>query len=140
LFYQYGPFEDERRLMPSVICSLLQNKTARTTKGEQIRDFLHVEDVASALWAVAQSNLTGPVNIGSGKLVTVRAIITTIAEIIGKPGLVNLGALPYGPSDPMFVCANNHRLVENTTWAPRFELEDGLRQTIEWWEERLRGG
>ncbi|MFM7787920.1 MAG: NAD-dependent epimerase/dehydratase family protein, partial [Microcystis panniformis] len=54
LFYQYGPMENQRRLVPSVICSLLRDEVVKTTKGEQILDFLHVEDIASAIWAVAK--------------------------------------------------------------------------------------
>ena len=136
-FYQYGPFEDERRLVPSVILSLLRNQEAKVTLGEQIRDYLHVEDVAAAIWAVVKSNLVGPVNIGSGKPVTVREIVTTIGSILNRPELIALGALPYSSSDPMFVCANNRRLTENTDWAPRFGLEQGLHHTIEWWHSRL---
>ncbi len=137
LFYQYGPFEDERRLVPAVILSLLRNERARTTAGEQVRDFLHVEDVASALWAIARSNLCGPVNIGSAKPVTVREIVNTIAAILGREQRVALGAIPYSASDPMFVCANNRRLVENTGWTPQYDLERGLRHTIAWWQTRL---
>ena len=137
IFYLYGPFEDERRLVPSVICSLLRNQVVKVTKGEQIRDFLHVEDVAAAIWAVARSELSGPVNIGSGKPVTVRDIVTKIGTILDRPELITLGALPYNASDPMFICANNRRLTENTSWVPRYDLEQGLRHTVEWWRAHL---
>ena len=138
LFYLYGPFEPEQRLVPSVITSLLRNQVAKVTKGEQVRDSLHVEDIATAIWAVAQSNLTDPVNIGSGKPVTVREVIQEVAEIMDKPGLIEYGGLPYDPSDPMFVCADNHHLTENTDWVPKYDLEQGLRQTIEWWKAYLQ--
>lgn len=138
LFYLYGPFEPEQRLVPSVITSLLRNQVAKVTKGEQVRDSLHVEDIATAIWAVAQSNLTGPVNIGAGKPVTVREVIQKVAEIMDKPGLIEYGGLPYDPSDPMFVCADSHHLTENTDWVPKYDLEQGLRQTIEWWKAYLQ--
>ena len=137
LFYQYGPFENERRLVPSVICSLLRHQVAKVTQGEQIRDFLHVEDVAAAIWAVAQSDLSGAVNIGSGKPIAVRDIVTQIGAILNRPELIAPGVLPYNPSDPMFICANNRRLTENTTWVPRHDLEQGLQHTIVWWQRHL---
>ena len=137
LFYLYGPYEPKQRLVPSVIRSLLRNEVAKVTSGEQVRDFLHVEDVAAAIWAVAQSELSGVVNIGSGHPVTVRDIVTRIGKILNRPRLVTLGALPYNPADPMFVCADNHRLTGNTTWTPQYDLESGLRQTIDWWEKQL---
>lgn len=137
LFYQYGPYEDERRLVPSIICSLLRNETAKATKGEQIRDFLHVEDVAAAIWAVARSDLSGPVNVGSGNPTAVRDIANRVGAILNRPELIALGALPYNPSDPMFICANNQLLTRNTAWVPQYDLEQGLRQTVEWWQHRL---
>jgi nucleoside-diphosphate-sugar epimerase len=137
LFYQYGPFENKQRLVPAVICALLQNQATQVTKGEQIRDFLHIEDVAAAIWAVAQSNLSGPVNIGSGQPVTVHEIVTKIGTLLNRPELILWGALPYHPVEPMFVCANNQRLTAGTTWTPRYELEQGLQHTIEWWQKHL---
>lgn len=140
LFYLYGPSEREQRLVPSVICSLLRNELAKATKGEQVRDFLHVADAAAAIWAVAQSDLLGSVNVGSGQPVTVEKMVTTVGTILGRPDLVALGALPYNPADPMFVCADNRRLTENTNWVPRFDLASGLRDTAEWWREALAAG
>src|SRR5439155_9791071 len=66
VFLVYGPFDDERRLVPSVVQSLIRNAPAKMTVGEQVRDVVHVEDAASAIWAIARSGYTGPVNVASG--------------------------------------------------------------------------
>ena len=136
LFYLYGPFEDRRRLVPSIANALLAGDEARATEGWQTRDYLHVEDVASALWAVAQSSLSGAANVGSGVPVAVRDVVTGIGDIVGRPELVRLGALPHREGDPESVYADNRRLVEGTGWSPAFGLEDGLRHTVEWWRAR----
>jgi nucleoside-diphosphate-sugar epimerase len=137
LFQPYGPYEDSHRLVPSIISSLLQNRRARLTKGEQIRDFLHVEDVAAAIWAVTESKLLGAVNVGSGAPVSVHDLAARIGDILGRQDLLKFGALPMSPAEPKFICANNARLRENTSWVPRFDLEKGLRHTITWWKRNL---
>jgi len=138
LFYQYGPYEDQRRLIPYIICSLLRNKEAKLTKGEQIRDYLHVEDVATAILAVAQSNLSGPINVGSGRPISVRDLSIKIGEILNKPELIKLGAIPYEDSESMFICANINRLKNNTNFVPQYNIEEGLQNTINWWERQLK--
>lgn len=136
-FYLYGPAdEDEQRLVPSVILSLLRDEKVKVTPGEQIRDYLYVEDVAAAVWAVACSELTGAVNVGSGKPVTIREVVSIVGALLNKPEMIEFGALQYRQGDPMFICANNRRLLENTTWTPAFSLDKGLQQTIEWWQKR----
>ncbi|MFM6322818.1 MAG: NAD-dependent epimerase/dehydratase family protein [Microcystis panniformis] len=137
LFYQYGPMEDERRLVPGIISSLLRDEVVKTTKGEQIRDFLHIEDVASAIWAVAKSNVSGVVNVGSGQPVTVGQIALELGNLLGKPDLIHLGALPYRPNDPMFICANNELLRKKTDWTQKYNLTTGLNNTIEWYKDHL---
>jgi nucleoside-diphosphate-sugar epimerase len=133
LFYLYGPFEDERRLVSSVIQSLLRGEASECTAGQQVRDFLHVADVASALCAIARSSVTGAINVGSGSPVTVAHVVTTIGQLLGRPELVKLGARPARQGEPPFVCARNQRLIEDTSWQPHFTLSDGLQNTIEWW-------
>ena len=136
LFYLYGPHEDPRRLVPSVILSLLAGRPARTTAGEQVRDFLHVEDVASALVSVALSDVVGAVNIASGQPLTVRDLVMRIGKMIGRPELLELGAVPYPPVERMVIRADNGRLVDECGWAPRLTLEEGLEQTVGWWRNR----
>jgi len=136
LFHLYGPFEDKRRLMPSVICSLLRNQRIETPAGEYVRDYLHVEDVVAAIWAVAKSNLSGVVNIGSGKPVTIREMAMKLGEILGGKELIQLRPLSNEPKESLFVCADNRRLRENTQWSPRFDLDKGLRNTVDWWRAK----
>lgn len=136
-FYLYGPYEDPRRLVPSVILSVLKGEEARVSPGEQRRDFLHVEDVASAVCAVAFSRLEGAVNIGSGEAPTVREIVTKIGALGGRPDLIRLGAVPYYAGEPMLIQADNAKL-RSTGWSPRYSLDRGLAQTFEWWRERGR--
>jgi nucleoside-diphosphate-sugar epimerase len=137
LFYLYGPFEDRRRLVPAVMDALLQGQPVDVTRGTQVRDFLHVADVGAALAAVALSDLTGVVNVGSGKPVTVREVVATIESFVGRQGLVRYGARPDNPTDPPFVVADNRRLVQGTGWSPKYDLASGLRQTLEWSKTRL---
>ena len=137
IFYIYGPGENPRRFVPDIITTLLRGQPTRTTLGEQVRDYLHVEDVTAALWAVAQSDLAGVVNIGSGTPVTNQEIVLKIGQIVRRPELVKLGDLPYRAGDPMFVCANTTRLRERIGWRPGYDIDTGLRHTIDWWQDSI---
>jgi nucleoside-diphosphate-sugar epimerase len=134
-FYQYGPWEDERRLVPAVVRSLLKGQEAKVSPGGQKRDFLHVEDVASAVRAIAESRLTGCVNVGSGEAPAVKEIVSTLGEAVGRPELLRFGAVPYYEGEPMLIVADNAKL-RSTGWAPRWGLKEGLRHAVEWWRTR----
>jgi nucleoside-diphosphate-sugar epimerase len=139
IFHLYGPHEQEQRLVPSVTASLLSAEPALCTSGLQIRDFLHVEDVARALVAILASNLEGPVNIGSGNPVRLREVVDTLGQITGRTDLLRPGAIPANPNDP-------HRLIPDIArlrsigFMPRFSLETGLRETVDWWRKTKRSG
>jgi nucleoside-diphosphate-sugar epimerase len=133
LFYQYGPSEDHRRLVPATIRALQSGEEAPVTKGEQVRDFLHVEDVAAAIWSIARSGVVGAVNVGSGEAITVRGLVEIIGAIVGRPELLAFGAIPDRRGDPPYVCADNRRLVKECGWRRSRNHEDGLRETVEWW-------
>ena len=136
-FYLFGPLEDERRLVPSVTRALLEDREARVTSGINVRDFLHVGDAASAVCAVARSDLRGPVNIGSGRPVAVRDVVATLGAILGRPDRIAWSALQDDPSAPAHVCADPRRLVDGTAWSPHFDLEAGLGDTVAWWRAQL---
>jgi nucleoside-diphosphate-sugar epimerase len=136
LFFLYGPREHPARLVPSVARSLLAGEAAECSAGTQRRDFLHTDDVADALVTLLRSDLTGPVNIGSGEPVAVRTVIETVARACGRPDLVRLGARPTPPGDPPLLVADVSRLRDELGWRPRVRLDDGLCETVNWWRVR----
>ncbi len=133
LFYQFGPWEDERRLVPAVVLSLLRQQKFRTTAGGRIRDYLDVEDVAAALHSLLDSSLEGPVNVGSGRPVAVRDIARLIGDALGRAELLDLSDEMVDGPGPAFVCADNRRLRAGTGWSPRYSLEEGLQRAVDWW-------
>jgi nucleoside-diphosphate-sugar epimerase len=137
IFYSYGPYEDARRLVPSITQSLLRGEVARVTPGEQVRDYLHVEDVARAIWTVANSNATGAVNIASGEAGTIADIARRLGQIVGRPELVRIGELPYRDGEPMHILSDATKLRRELGFEPRYDLDRGLHQTIEWWRTQV---
>jgi nucleoside-diphosphate-sugar epimerase/SAM-dependent methyltransferase len=137
MFFLYGPHEHPERLVASVIRSLLNGVPARCSSGAQERDFLHVQDAADAFVALLASAVEGPVNIASGQAVAIRDVVTNIAAQLGRPDLLRLGALPANPTDPPCVVADVTRLHEEVGWTPRFNLAEGLADTVSWWEKKL---
>ena len=136
-FYLYGPGEPKERLVPSVVRALLGGEKARCTDGEQVRDFLHVEDLASAVWAVTQSDLSGPVNIGSGQPTKIRTIVETLGEIVNARDRLLLGAIPASCSEPPVLVADVRRLTDATGWRPSWSLRAGLQQVVDWWRQQM---
>jgi len=135
LFAAYGPMDDPQHLIPTVILSLLSKEKPAMTAGEQRWDYLHVEDVARAIWQSAISpSAKGVFNLGSGQATTVKSIVERIRDLI-DPGLpLGLGELQYSHDQIMHLQADISRLRQATGWAPQISLDQGLQRTV----ERLR--
>jgi nucleoside-diphosphate-sugar epimerase len=140
VFFLYGPNEHPDRLVSSVIRSLLNGQEARCSHGRQIRDYLHVQDVADAIVSVFDSTVEGPINVGAGTAVTLRDMIVTIGRSLGREDLLRLGAIPSRANDAPLVLADIARLTTEVKWQPKYSLEAGLAHTIEWWRQKLAQG
>lgn len=136
IFFVYGPHEHPRRLVASVTRSLLRGEPARCSHGRQIRDYLYVQDVADALVRLLDSPIQGPVNVGSGQGIALAEIVRSIGRKVGRPELIELGALPARPNDVPLVVADTARIASELDWRPAHDLERGLDRTISWWREQ----
>ena len=134
VFFLYGPNEHPQRLVSSVILSLLKGEPAKCSHGRQIRDYMHVQDVADGMVALLDSEVTGAVNVSSGQATTLREIVLTVGRVLEKPELIQLGAIPARANDTPLVVGENLRLLNEVGWKQQFDLEAGLRQTIDWWK------
>jgi len=138
LFQEFGPYEDARRLVPLVIGSLLGNRRFRPLGGSQVRDYLPVEDVAEALRLLMESDVRGPVNVGSGMPIAVLELARKIGAALGRADLIDAEDGSDNIPGPAFICANSRYLQTQTRWRPRISLEQGLARSIEWWKGQLR--
>lgn len=133
VFLVHGPGEAPRRLVPSVVRALFAGAEARSTHGEQWRDFLHAADVADAFVALLDSDVQGTVNVASGEPARIRDVVETIAAYVGRPDLVRLGAVDAPAGDPPVLTAHVARLRDEVGWRARYDFAGGLRHTVDWW-------
>ncbi len=131
LFSVYGPGDNPNWLIPSVTAQIAAGQAPRTTAGTQKWDYLHIDDVASGILAVATNDsASGTFNLSSGRPVAVRAIIERIRDL-ANPGLaLRFGDIPFRPDQIMHLEGDNSRLVDATGWHPTIAIEDGLAAMI----------
>ena len=133
VFFLYGPHENLPRFVPSVIHALLTTGIAKCSHGNQIRDFMHVDDVAEAFVSILDSNVTGPVNVSTGDPVRIMDVAKMIASILDMAGKVEFGAVEPQPNDPPIIIGNPGRLTHEVGWKPKYSLDQGLANTANWW-------
>lgn len=140
LFFLYGPSEDSGRFVPSLVLPLLRGQPAPMTEGSQRRDFMHAADAGAALAALADSRVTGSVNVASGVALSLLELGQSIARTIGREDLLEPGGRPLPAGEPAALIADVSRLREEVAWSPEIGLPEGLQGVIEWWRERLSAG
>jgi nucleoside-diphosphate-sugar epimerase len=142
VFMVYGPAQqDVRKLIPYVTLSLLRGEAPRLTSGERPVDWIFVDDVVDGVLAAGEALGIdgGTIDLGSGELVSVRAVVQCIAKIIGTAVEPIFGAVPDRPFEQVRV-ANPADALAMLRWRPRVGLEDGLGRTVGWYAQRLREG
>ena len=130
VFHLFGPGEDPSRLVPTVAASLARGEPIDVTAGEQVRDYLHVADVAAGIAALARPGASGVFNVCSGTARPLRELILAIGQLRGRADLLRFGARPYAPGEVMFLAGRADRL-RGLGWAQRFPtLEAGLADSL----------
>jgi nucleoside-diphosphate-sugar epimerase len=136
LFFSYGPFEQPQRLVPLIIRALLNGEPARLTAGTQLRDFLDVRDLGRCLALLLASGVEGAVNVASGEGVSVARIAGLLGDMIGRPDLIQLGAVSLPREEAPAIVADISRLATELGAMPEITLEQGLSDAVAWWRER----
>lgn len=103
LFYLYGEGEHPARLYPMLHRKLSAGEPMALSSGDKLRDFLDVAEAGRLIARLADTGQTGPVNVCSGKAVTIRAIAEEIADLYGRRDLLTFGTATVHPRDPMAV-------------------------------------
>lgn len=142
VFMVYGPAQqDLGKLIPYVILSLLRGQAPRLTNGQRQVDWIYVEDVVEALLVAARAtDVEGKtIDVGSGELVPIRAVVEHLVRLISPQLQPLFGALPDRPLEQVRV-ADTARSQAMMGWKPITSLEEGLKRTVEWYERQLSEG
>ena len=135
LYQVYGPNQKLDRLIPLTINNCLKDKKFKCSSGNQLRDFLYVDDFTNLVVKVLKKKSKNKIfNVGYGKPNPVKKVIKLILNKI-KKGQPNFGAITMR-KDEIKNLYPNIGLVKNTfNWKPKKNLHDGLRKTISFYKK-----
>lgn len=129
LFHLYGPGEPDGKLVSSIVAGLRAGRDVPLSSGEQVRDFLHCHDAAAALVHLLDADVEGPVNVASGRGVSVREVAMMLGDAAGATHRLDFGARPGASGEPPLLVADARRLAA-TGWAPAVDLRLGLAALV----------
>lgn len=129
----YGPWDNERTMVISLIHKLLQGEKPALTKGEQKWDYLYSEDAARALFLLGEHGKDSKVYcVGSGTAVQLLDYIFEVRDAVNPNAELGIGEIPYGEQQIMHLCADIRELTEDTGFTPKVTFKEGIRNTIAW--------
>lgn len=143
----YGPYQFPEKFLPLMITNLLEDKPLPIYgDGLQQRDWLHVEDHCTGIFAVLERGKIGEVyNIGGADIVDNLTMARSLLQIMGKPESL-LTTVKDRPGHDRRYALDCKKIENALGWKPLVPLDEGLRQTIDWyrnnsqWIAGVRGG
>lgn len=136
-FNVYGPRQDPSSEYAAVIPNFITRISNDESPivygdGEQTRDFTFIDDVVNANILAAESKNTGVFNIAGGKRISINDLTKVIMEIIGKD--LDLVYDNPRPGDIKHSIADISKAKEKLNYEPKFNIKDGLEETVKWFQ------
>jgi UDP-glucose 4-epimerase len=139
LYMVYGPNQkDQDKLIPYTILSILREEIPSFTSGTREADWVYVTDVVDALIRSAViPDLDGAtVHVGTGKLSSVKKVVTAIFELLQVSDPPKFGSIPDRKLETV-ISANVEQTIKQIGWEAKTDLETGLKNTIDWYRENV---
>ena len=137
LYSVYGPYEEPRRFIPSLVTLGLTGKLPKLARPEVARDYIHVDDVTEAfIAATKQRGEIGSIyNVGTGRQTSLREAVEAACRIMNIKAVPEWGSMPNRTWDTDVWVAENGKIQRELGWRPRVNFEEGLRATVDWIRE-----
>lgn len=133
----YGPGDNTYTMVMSSIISMLNGERMSFTKGEQIWDYVYGGDCSRAFYLIGKYGKHGKAyTIGSGKTRQLKDYICAIRDVVNPSLEVGIGERDYYENQVMELRADISELTQDTGFVPEVEFEDGIRKTVEWYNQR----
>jgi len=143
----YGPYQFPEKLIPLMIANAFGDQPLPVYgDGQQVRDWLYVDDHCRGILAVLQKGRDGEIyNIGGNRSLPNLDVVRQVLALTGKPGSL-IQYVKDRPGHDRRYALSNAKLTRETGWEPAMDFETGLARTIEWyraneaWVARVRSG
>jgi len=140
-FNTFGPRQSLRAVIPTVVSQAIDDKKIRLGNTQPRRDFLFVKDTVRGFIQVGKCEgaVGKVVNIGTGTDISIEELVTKVLGLMGKRGEVEVEDWRIRPekSEVMQLLSDTRLAQKLFQWTPRYTLEQGLRETIEWYRRNL---
>jgi len=143
----YGPHHFPEKLIPLMITNAFDNRPLPVYgDGEQVRDWLYVDDHCRGILAVLRKGRDGEIyNIGGNRSLPNLEVVRQVLALTGKPESL-IQYVTDRPGHDRRYALSSEKLMRETGWAPAMDFETGLERTIAWyrtngeWVARVRSG
>jgi nucleoside-diphosphate-sugar epimerase len=137
----YGPGQRPHKLIPHAILALLRNEAPRLGTGRRLVDWVYVDDIVDGLLLAAQlPGIEGAeLDLGSGRLVSVRDVIERLVQLTGSTARPAFGALRDRPFE-VERAAEAGATFARIGWIAGTTLDDGLQRSVDWYRDHGSDG
>jgi len=141
-FNTYGPRQSARAVIPTIISQILAGKKQiKLGNLSPTRDLNYVKDIANGFITVGlHENTIGDVyNLGTGQEISIGDLAEKIIELTGKEVEIIEDTQRIRPekSEVERLLSNAEKAKKTTSWEPKYMLEEGLKETIDWIQDNL---
>ena len=142
VFGPYGSWNNGKEKAPAALCRKVATVEPGGTieiwgPGTQTRSFLFIDECLDGIQRLMKSEFTGPVNLGSERMISINNLVYLIAGLVNKS--VTIKNIP-GPMGVMGRTSDNRLIREKLNWAPTEDLEQGIQKTYNWIVEQINSG
>lgn len=135
IFHMYGPDDAPNKFIPQMVAKLRSNVASiDLTLGEQIRDFIYIDDVVNAYSIILQNQAKihesfKEIQVGTGNGTSIKELLSVIKGITNSETQLKFGALPYRDNGIMYSIADNSFLIK-LGWNTKYILKNGIMNII----------
>jgi GDP-D-mannose 3', 5'-epimerase len=139
IFGPEGTWQGGKEKAPAALCRKIAESEGRGSieiwgDGQQTRSFLYIDECLDGVRRLMESDVTGPLNVGSEEMISINDLALTIMDIAGTPiGIRNVS----GPTGVRGRCSDNRLIREQLGWAPSEPLRTGLEKTYRWIRQQV---
>lgn len=143
LFNAYGLYDNETKIIPYLVKSILKNEIVNMTLGEQNRDYIYIADIIEAyMMAIEKETFEHKIfNVCTSNSTTIKNIAELIAKQMDRSlDNIRFGAIHYRKEEPNCIVGSYDRIYEELGWSPKYDINEGIKEVINYFKMELSDG